>query len=226
MTKLTVLVLHVECPDHFMGSVNHKNQSNRRANVHVFQTIDHRSRAVLNEQRVDDDERKAKLRRSEFQITDLQTISGGKCEKRAHLVTREDGEHDQDLVAGALGEDEGVSDYDRAQEKVVEEMIHVIAPSHQTRAPILPDFAVVVIGHILQCDHRRDSPEPAQVIPGQIGEKQDEPRPHERQHRQVVSFQPGRNSGQNSDGEPALERGQEGIVALARAGKLLSFDHG
>ena len=225
LNDLAVLMLHVECPYHLVRAINHEGEADSGADVHVLQAIDHRARAVLHQEGIYDDECEAKLRRTKLQVTNLQTVGRGKGEKRAHLVTGKKREHDQNLVAGALREDKCVTDDDRTQEQVVEEMIHVIAPSHQTRSSILPDFAVVVIGDVLQEHHGRHSPEPPQVSRGQIREVQNESRPHERQHRQMIGFQPVRDSGQNPYREPALEWGKERRVAFACTWKLLSLDH-
>src|SRR6185503_20212995 len=167
----------------------------------------HRPRAVLHQQTVDNDEGEAKLGRSELQVTDLQTISSRKRQKRAELIPSEDREHDENLVAGALREDKCITDDYRAQEEIVEQVIHVVAPPDETRTSIFTYFPVVVICHILQGYHGGDSPQPPQILRAQVREKQDEKRPHQRQHRQVISFKPGGNAWQDPRGEPSLEGG-------------------
>ena len=168
LNDLAVLLVHVECPYQLVRAVNHQGKSDSGPDVHVFQAIDHRARSVLHQESIYDDECEAKFRRTKLQVTNLEPVGRGKREKGAHLVTGKKREHDQDLVAGALREDKGVTDDDRTQKQVVEEMIHVIAPSDQPRASILTDFAVVVICHVLQEHHGRHAPEPPNVARGQV----------------------------------------------------------
>src|SRR5205823_7610847 len=136
-SKLGAFMLHVERPNNLVSPINHQRESDSGANVYVFQTIDHLTRAVVHEQRINDYQRQTKLRWSELQITDLESIGRGEREKRAHFVAGTERQHDEDLVAGAFGEDERVTDDHRAQEEVVEEVIHVITPPDQARAAIL-----------------------------------------------------------------------------------------
>ena len=177
------LVLHVESPNDFVRAINHQGKSDGGADVHVLQSVNHLPGSILHQQGVDYDKREAKLGRPELQVADLQPISRRKREKRAHFITRKDRQHDQNLVSRAFRQDKRVANDYRAQEKVVEQVIHVIAPPDQSRTSILADFAVIVIGHVLQSDHRGYAPKPAQVARCQIGEEQDERRPQKRQHR-------------------------------------------
>lgn len=88
--ELLVFGFHVEDPNDFVSAVNHENEANCPTNVHVFQAADHFAGAVVNQQRVDDDEREAKLSRAELEIADLETIGRAKRQKRADLISGTD----------------------------------------------------------------------------------------------------------------------------------------
>ena len=92
--ELRVFGFHVECPNDFVGAVNHEDEADCTADVHVFQPVDHLASAVVNQQGVNDDEREAKLSRAEFQVTDFETIGRGKCQKRADFITGTDRQQD------------------------------------------------------------------------------------------------------------------------------------
>ena len=169
-------------PKYFVSPVDHERKTDRRADVHILQAVDHLARAVLHQERVDDDQSEAKLSRSQLQVTNLQTVSRGKREKRAEFITGKDREHDQNLVPRPFGEDERITDDHRAQKKVVKEMIHVVAPSHQTRTSILSDLCRRNGQSHIAAPPSLTLPR-ASASPGcQVREKQNQRRPHQRQH--------------------------------------------
>ena len=55
--ELGVLGFHVECPNDFVGVVNHDSEANCPTDVHVFQPVDHAASAVMNQKSIDDDQR-------------------------------------------------------------------------------------------------------------------------------------------------------------------------
>src|SRR4029453_8493823 len=144
---------------------------------------------------------------SELQIADFQFVSGGKREEGVDFISAENGHRENYLITRFFRKNEGIPDYDRAKEEVIEQVIHVIAPSCQPCVSILPNLTVVVISHVLQANKKRHHPEPSQIVPGNVGKHQDHRRPNKSQQSQVVRFQPGWNARQDDWRETSLEWG-------------------
>ena len=60
-----------------------------------------------------------------------------------------------------------------AEKKVIQQVIHVIAPPDESRVSILADLSVKEISHPLQRDHYRHSPKPPEVAGGEVTEYED-----------------------------------------------------
>ena len=93
-----------------MSPVNDEPKPNRAADIHVLQTGRHGTSAVLDQQRVDDDEREAKLSRSKLEITDFEFVSCRKCQKGAHLEADEDSQRKKYLIARLFRKNERITD--------------------------------------------------------------------------------------------------------------------
>src|SRR6266550_896722 len=106
-------------------------------------------------------------------MTDLQFIASSECQKGAEIVSSKQRQHQQQLKPRTLRQNESISENDRAQEKIVQQVVHVIAPANQTGVAILTDLAVIVVSHPLQKDHQRHQPQPANICCRQETEQQD-----------------------------------------------------
>src|SRR5262249_52320332 len=161
-----------------------------------------------------------KLRWSEFQAADSEFVGSGKCEKGADVKSTEERQQNQDLIARTLRQHEGVTDYHRTQEEIVEQVIHVISPPHQSRVAIFAELTVVVISEVVQHHHGRGAPQPAKVACRQEAETQNSGAPDQRQHCQVLSFKPGGNARQNYWLQLSFQRFEKRCVYFAGTGEF------
>src|SRR5262245_53019773 len=138
-------MVHIQLPNDPVRPVNNEREANCAANIHIFQATGHVTSAVLNKQRIDDYYCQPEFRRSKLQIANLQFLGRSERQKGTDFKPDEDRQGEQYLVARSFRKNERITDYDRTQKQVVEQMIHVITPPGQTRVPILAQLSVVIV---------------------------------------------------------------------------------
>ncbi len=141
-----------------------------------------------------------------FKKANLQAIGGGKRQERAQVVSAKEHQHYQQLQPRLFRQDKRVTNDHGAHEEIIEQVIHVVAPAHEAGVSIFADLPVVIVGDILKENHEGNHPQPADVCRRKIAKTHNQERPNEREHGEMMSFQPLRYPWQHMRRQAALER--------------------
>src|SRR5690349_3907618 len=152
----------------------HKQSAERQVRQHAF----HRSRSEFDDQAVYYDERDAHFGRPEPAKTDLELLGGRQQQISMEHERAKDAEHQQHVKEGSLWNQQCVTEQNRTEKSIVEQVVHVKAPLAQTRVAILAELPIKVIGEVMQHYHHVDHPHPTQIGLGEITKPNDAKRPN------------------------------------------------